>query len=578
VTFAAPALPISRTRAILAIALAVALSIVSLTVGSASAPRTSLDTRPIQLHFDGYTDSGGYAGSMSNVARAIGAQEYWNNGWTGAGVDIAIIDSGVSPINGLNGSGKVVYGPDVSFESGVPDRRDLDTFGHGTHMAGIIAGHSDTFKGIAPNARIVSLKAADALGRTNVAQVVAAIKWVVQHRYDGNLNIRVLNLSFGADPVRSYLRDDLAYAVERAWDAGIVVVVSGGNAGEASGGLSDPAYDPYVIAVGADNTQGTTDIGDDNVTTFSSRGDGNRNPDVVAPGKSIISLRVPGSYLDTQHPEARVGDELFKGSGTSQAAAVVSGAAALIISQKPNRSPDRVKQILTSTAEVLPDTPVEAQGNGLVDLSNPFDVRQAWAHQYFDASQGSDDNTWANVDATGNSWSTVDANGNSWSSNVWTSNGWVGEGWTSEPTPNGNSWSSDGWLGVSWGKPRTGPKIKASPQANVRGACTEWFAEHKGESWADKTKKQIDQPSLHRGEQGVSWGKRGRQAMDWQVVAFCDWKREQWPTSNVVPTDPDDFRELGVSWGRKIRRASTSSTVLVDSLKYQRSLTGWRVE
>jgi serine protease AprX len=511
---------------------------------------------------------------MSNVARAIGAQGYWYNGWTGAGVDVAIIDSGVSPVDGLDGSGKVVYGPDVSFESGVPDRSNLDTFGHGTHMAGIIAGHSGSFKGIAPNARIVSLKAADALGRTNVAQVVAAIKWVVQHRYDGDLNIRVLNLSFGADPVSSYQRDDLAYAVERAWDAGIVVVVSGGNRGADSGGLSDPAYDPYVIAVGADNTQGTTDVSDDNVTDFSSRGDGSRNPDVVAPGKSIISLRVPGSYLDTQHPEARVGDLYFKGSGTSQAAAVVSGAAALLISQKPNRTPDRVKQILTSTADVLPDASVEAQGNGLVDLSNPFDTRQSWAHQYFEPSQGSDDNTWANVDATGNSWSTVDANGNSWSSNVWTANGWVGEGWTSEPSPNGNSWSSDGWLGVSWGKPKIGPKLKASPEVKVRGVCTEWFLERVGESWADKTKKQIDLPSLHRGEQGVSWGKRGRKVMDWQVLAFCDWKREQWPTNSVVPTDADDFRPLGVSWGKKIRQASTSSVALVD----QRSLTGWRVE
>src|SRR4029079_11246262 len=132
------------------------------------------------------------------------------------------------------------------------------------------AGHSDAFQGVAYGARIVSLKAADAHGQTDLAQIVAEIKWVTQHAHDNGMNIRVLNLSFGAVASSGYRKDDLAYAVERAWSAGIAVVVAAGNEGIGSNGLDTPAFDPYVIAVGADNAHGTTDISDDNVGVFSS--------------------------------------------------------------------------------------------------------------------------------------------------------------------------------------------------------------------------------------------------------------------------------------------------------------------
>src|SRR5919108_335798 len=220
-------------------------------------------------------------GSMYTLVHKVTrAGKYWRAGYTGAGVDVALIDSGVVPVDGMTTPGKVVNGADLSFESQAPGLRYLDTFGHGTHMAGIIAGrdvsvtavtkdqHRERFMGMAPGARLVSVKVADAMGATDVSQVIAAIDWVVQHRHDNGMNIRVLNLSFGTDGVQDYRLDPLTYAVEVAWRQGIVVVVAAGNRGSEATRLDNPAYDPRILAVGASDPQGTPDIKDDAVAGF----------------------------------------------------------------------------------------------------------------------------------------------------------------------------------------------------------------------------------------------------------------------------------------------------------------------
>ena len=168
----------------------------------------------------------------------------------------------------------------------------------------------------------------------------------------------MLNLSFGTDSTQDYRLDPLAHAAEVAWSSGIVVVVSAGNAGGTATGLANPAYDPAVLAVGSSNTQGTSDRTDDRVSGFSQRGataEGKRAPDLVAPGSSIVSLRAPGSFVDIMHGAAgTLNDRFFKGSGTSQAAAVVSGASALLLSQRPWLTPDQVKDILRRSAYDVP--------------------------------------------------------------------------------------------------------------------------------------------------------------------------------------------------------------------------------
>jgi len=444
------------------------------------------------------TTSDGTA-NVVTTATEIGTTDYYRGGFTGRGIDVALIDSGVTPVKGLDG-GRVINGPDLSFESQSPNLRHLDTFGHGTHMAGIIAGRdiesapATSFVGVAPQARVVNVKVADADGNTDVSQVIAAIDWVVQHRRDNGLNIRALNLSFGTDATQDPAVDPLAHAVEVAWRNGIVVLAAAGNLGNNSGRLTDPGNDPFVISVGSDDSQGTTAVSDDVVSDFSSSGDGVHNPTLVAPGRSIVSLRVPGSAIDTQYPAARVGDTLFRGSGTSQATAVMSGAAALVLQQHPSWTPDQVKALVASTATPIANTPGTLQGQGVVNLSaarngSPGNARQLWTPSTgrgtLEGARGSVHLSRNNVDLTGefdifgasfdssaeatasesgsswsgglwngSTWSGSSWSGSSWSDVSWSSNAWTGEAWSSfdwsSSSWTGSSWSAGFWQGSSW--------------------------------------------------------------------------------------------------------------------------------
>ena len=221
--------------------------------------------------------------------------------------------------------------------------------------------------GIAPDAEIVNLKVGSYDGAVDVSQVIAAIDWVVQHKNDNGLNIRVLNLSFGTDSTQSYVLDPLAYAVEQAWKAGIVVVVSAGNDGNQHA-LRNPAMDPFVIAVGA-SEKGNTRPKINSVMDFSNCGTDERSVDIVVPGESIASLAAPGSSAYDDHPLSVVGGRYMLGSGTSQAAAVVSGAVAVLLQKDEGLSPDNVKQLLMDNASPISGVSTACQGAGVVDLA-----------------------------------------------------------------------------------------------------------------------------------------------------------------------------------------------------------------
>jgi serine protease AprX len=397
---------------------------------------------------------------------------------------VALIDSGVVPVNGLSTPGKIVNGPDLSFDLQAGAPAYLDTFGHGTHLAGIIAGRDDAvsedglagsrdFAGIAPDARIVSVKVASAGGETDVSQVIAAIDWVVQNRTNNGLNIRVLNLSFGTDGTQDYAIDPLAFAVEVAWRKGIVVVTAAGNAGERRRQLANPALDPFVVAVGAADTHGTSTRADDTIPTWSSPGDASRAPDLVAPGVAVPSLRDPGSTLDLVAPSA-TGSRLLRGSGTSQAAAVVSGAVALLLDDRPQLTPDQVKAILTSSADRLPAADPIAQGAGLIDVSAASETAAPNASQRWprssgtgslDAARGSlrigagtsaldgerdvfgspwDGATWARLSLDGKTWRDGAWNGQTWTGRCFCASSATGPAWS------GLSWSGLSWSGLSW--------------------------------------------------------------------------------------------------------------------------------
>jgi len=471
---------------------------------------------------DGY-DAATDANSIYNTTLMTGAQEYWKAGFTGKGVDVAVIDSGIAPVEGMTVPGRVLNGPDLSFESQSSTLRYMDTFGHGTHMAGIIggrdsaavpgqyAGDSDHFVGMAPDARIVSVKVADAHGATDVSQIIAAIDWVVQNRNRNGLNIRVLNLSFGTDGTQSYVLDPLAYAVEVAWQKGIVVVAAAGNAGWKPGdGLANPAYDPFVIAVGAVDPLGTLSLADDIVAPFSSSGDGVRKPDLAAPGKSVPSLRVPGSMIDQQHPGGRVNSRLFRGSGTSQAAAVVSGAAALVLQQRPTLSPDQVKGLLMGSAAKLAGS-IQSTGSGELSLDGALHAGSVSVRaQKFkpstglgslDAARGSVrlirdgvtlsgevdifgkpfvSATWALLASLGMSWSGGTWNGSSWSGSSWSGSSWSGMSWSGSSW-SGTSWSGSSWSGMSW----SGVSWSGSSWSGTSWSSNDWTgASWSGSSWS----------------------------------------------------------------------------------------------
>jgi serine protease AprX len=370
----------------------------------------------------------------------------------GAGVGVALIDSGAVPVGSLARPGTLVNGPDFSDERTDPDLASLDTFGHGTHLAGLIAGHDPLtgFSGSAPGAHVVSVKVAGADGVTSMVQVLAAFDWVRRARKDKALNIRVLNVSLGVEGGDDYRGAVIAYAVEKLWADGIAVVAAAGNDGAATAYLDLPAADPYVIAVGATETQGTGDPADDRVADFSSRS-ALRPPDVVAPGTRMVSLRVPGSTLDREFEGARVGDGFFRGAGTSQAAAVVSGLAARIIAANPRLTPDQVKALLVAGAVDLPD-PREADGAGRVDLGRTMAlpvpsttaVRQAWPLARIDLKRllrghGPD------FDAADGFWS-----GRRWSGRRWSGMKWSGMKWS------GMKWSGMKWSAAAWTDGETG--------------------------------------------------------------------------------------------------------------------------
>ncbi len=307
--------------------------------------------------------------------KVVRADKAWQQGVTGSGVTVAVVDTGVASVPDL--AGRLVpvsegLGQTKPCKNLSGELNCDDSYGHGTFIAGLIAGNGassgGTWKGVAPGARILSVKIAGADGAADVSNVLAALQWVVS--FKDRYGIRVLNLSLGTDSTQSYLLDPLNYAVERAWAAGIVVVVAASNRGPDPQTISKPADDPWVITAGATDDRGTTSLSDDLLPDFSGRGptaaDGLAKPDLVAPGAHMVSLRAPGSTIDTRFPWY-VDGSYRRGSGTSMATGVVSGAAALMVQANPSITPDRAKFALLATARRAASDDPLAVGSGVLD-------------------------------------------------------------------------------------------------------------------------------------------------------------------------------------------------------------------
>ncbi len=350
------------------------------------------DDRPIGTH--------NYRTSVT-----VGATTVRNTmGLTGAGVGVAVIDSGITSWHDdlTNYSSKLYpYGNQrvskfVDFVNG----RSLpyDDNGHGTHVSGIIAGNGyDSLgqkAGIAPGASLISLKVLDANGSGSISRIIAALNWVAANAK--TYNIRVVNMSVGANIRESYFTDPLTLAVKRVTDMGITVVCAAGNFGknasgqEQFGGITAPANAPWVLTVGASSTNGTLTRLDDTLGDYSSRGptaiDFIAKPDLVAPGTGTISLAVPGSTFYTSKPQYLLAGLLGSANmpylaltGTSMAAPVVSGTVALMLQANPNLTPNLIKAILQYTAQVYPGYKPLEQGAGFLNTYGAVKLAKFYA-------------------------------------------------------------------------------------------------------------------------------------------------------------------------------------------------------
>ena len=438
----------------------------------------------------------GSTNNLNSVYRKVtGGDRLANAGGNGSGINVALIDTGVSALPDIAGA-LVPITPDVlglgpqNCLNLTGDGTCNDLYGHGTFMAGIIAGNGSAsngkYVGMAPGAGIISIKVASASGASDVSTLIAGLQWVVQNRT--LYNIRVLNLSLGTDSTQSYHVDPLDFAVEQAWQAGIVVNVAASNRGPGSGTISDPANDPFVITVGAIDDKATNGLGDDVLPNFTSRGptasDGLAKPDVVAPGGHLVSLSAPGSTLATQYPSTMAAP-YRRGSGTSMATAVVTGTVAAMLSLNPTLTPDRVKYMLTSTAHADASTDPMAVGAGLADGWAAMGAGPGLANvgvtpglgtgslaasrgtvgvvlndtnsTVLDASAGDltsalttfpEGSSWYGSSWYGSSWYGSSWYGSSWYGSSWYGSSWYGSSWYG--TPDGSSWYGSSWYGSSW--------------------------------------------------------------------------------------------------------------------------------
>jgi serine protease AprX len=405
--------------------------------------------------------------------REVGAPDTWTQyGVTGQGIGVAILDSGIAPHPDL--AGRIVASVDLT--SGLPGEplvAPADPGGHGTHVAGLVAGDGTAsgglYTGVAPGAKLVDVRVIGANGATTISTLIRGMQWVLAHR--ATYNIRVVNLSAGAPVTTSYKTDPLAAAVEVLILAGVTVVVSAGNNGPGGSTITTPGSDPYVVTVGATDDNGTSTLADDSSPSWSSRGptsiDGAAKPDLVAPGRKMVSLRSPGSTLDLELPDRQVAGldptapAYFRLSGSSMAAPVVTGVVALMLEKNPALTPAQVKHRLKATATPLGYGTPESTGSGLVnavaavgsadgkDDTSAYGFSDGLADEMYPYIYGQpihwrDLNFNGGVDSSGRPWSQV-----TWSNVVWDEITWQDITWEAF-TWSGVTWEDITWEDITW--------------------------------------------------------------------------------------------------------------------------------
>jgi len=436
-------------------------------------------------------------------APAVNAAVAWNANYTGSGVGVAVIDSGVNSHPDLSTPG--LTSSRVAFnQSFLSSSSSADQYGHGTHIAGLIAGngtsssgsqYSKTFKGIAPGAKIINLRVLDSNGAGTDSSVINALQTAITLK--AVYNIRVINLSLGRGVYESYKLDPLCHAVEQAWKAGIVVVVAAGNDGRflptsGYGTINSPGNDPFVITVGAMKTMDTVTRSDDQIASYSSKGptyiDRIAKPDIVAPGNLLVSTENPGVTLESSEPGNLVpynfyvyggssapSSSYFTLSGTSMATGVVSGIVADLLQAHPTLTPDQVKARLMKTAsKSFPKSSSvydPASGNTYVSYYDVFTVGAG----YVDLGAALANNDTARGTAMSPTAVLDTKSGNVYLTRDYTSTWGSSSAWTPVAVYGPYEFSSGG-TSVMWGATGSGGTSVMWGAANDGGASVMWGA------------------------------------------------------------------------------------------------------
>lgn len=382
--------------------------------------------------------------NISPYLKSIRADQVWNGParTQGLGVTVAVVDSGIAPNADLQSS--LTNENVIARVNFVGNTGSIDDYnGHGSHIAGIIAGNGSRsqglYTGLAPKAKLVDVKVLDDLGRGTMSAAINGLQWIYDNRT--TYNIKVVNLSLNSSVIESYNTNPLDAALEILWFNKIVVVTSVGNNGNTS--LYPPGNDPFVITVGAVDDKGTVSVTDDSVATFSAYGtttDGYAKPDLVAPGRNIVSLlSSDDSNLVINHVANAVasvaGSKYFKMSGTSMSSAVVAGAVALLLQDEPSLNPDQVKYRLKATANTgWSGYSATKAGAGMLDIYAAVNgTSTQTANTGIKASQslfgGSTPPVWGSVNWSSVNWSSVNWSSVNWSSVNWSSVNWSSDVW-----------------------------------------------------------------------------------------------------------------------------------------------------
>jgi serine protease AprX len=403
-------------------------------------------TPDVSVSVQSTTESTGPHTPSDAFLQQTGATELAADGDTGQGVTVAVMDTGIDNLPDF--AGRLIGGVDLTGGNNPFE----DSYGHGTFVAGLIAGDGASsdgqYSGEAPGANLVSIKVAGASGVTNLGTLILGLQWAMDNR--ATYNIRVLNLSLGFQPFTSTMINPLDQAVEAVWNSGIAVVASAGNAGPSNGTILSPGDDPLVITVGALDDLAQPDVADDEMNDFSSAGptspDGWAKPDLVTSGRSVVSLAAPGSTIYDQNPSARIGSGNFVGSGTSFSAAITSGAAALVLADNPGLTPDQIK------ARLLGNTNPGPVGNPFVDGHGALNAYAAATSGPMNLSQSTLGVLPALAGATVSLVPTGPAS--TWNLNLWSglspaeatgqNPDWTGWAW------NGSAWNGLAWTGWAW--------------------------------------------------------------------------------------------------------------------------------